>query len=155
MCSYTIRRGAAVKSIRAVGGVVYRISSQGNIELLLMRKQGGLWTLPKGKLMRGEAHDHGLLREISEETGIIGRVEELVAQAHYVIDKRPPRPKVVTYYLVRATGGTLRPDSHERIEQVAWVPVARALARVRRRRLLAIIRAALTFLGPGASTNKT
>jgi 8-oxo-dGTP diphosphatase len=140
-----------VKSIHAVGGVVYRVGQKDAIELLLIRKKGGLWTLPKGKLKAGEAHDCALLRELHEETGVVGLVEDLIGEASYIVQKQTPRPKVVTYYLVRATGGTLRPDPRERIERVAWMPVPRALNRIRRARLRTLIRAALTMLGPVAA----
>ncbi len=35
--------------ILAVGGVVYRCTSYGQVELLLIKKHGGFWTLPKGR----------------------------------------------------------------------------------------------------------
>jgi 8-oxo-dGTP diphosphatase len=135
-----------MKPIQAVGAVVYRITPNHTIEILLLRKRGGLWTLPKGKLKRGEESYAGLLRELHEETGIVGEVDDLVGEARYMVKKEPPRPKIVTYYLVRAVSGTLLPDPQERIEKVEWVSLPQALLRVRRKRLRTIIRAGQTVL---------
>jgi 8-oxo-dGTP diphosphatase len=137
-----------MKPIYAVGAVVYRMAPDRTIEILILRKQGGLWTLPKGKVKRGESDGAALQREVEEETGIVGIVDELIGEARYTVKKVPPRPKIVTYYLMHATAGTLYPDQREQIEEVCWVPITRALLRVRRRRLQTIIRAAQTLLSP-------
>ena len=44
--------------------------------VLLVRKRGGRWTLPGGKLERGESAADAAVRELLEETGL--RVDELV-----------------------------------------------------------------------------
>jgi len=44
--------------------------------VLLVRKQGGRWTLPGGKLERGESAADAAVRELLEETGL--RVDELI-----------------------------------------------------------------------------
>ena len=132
--------------ICAVGGVVYRLNDRHQLEVLLIRKRGSTWSLPKGKLKTDEPHDAALSREIHEETGVIGVPEEFVGEAVYTIKKQGPRTKIVTYYLVRAVGGNLRPDRHEKIKDVVWVSLPRALRRVRRPRLQAILRAAQSIL---------
>lgn len=138
-----------MKQIRAVGAVVYRRRDRGAIEILVIKKVKGYWSLPKGKLKSGEDPSAALLREVHEETGITGVIEELIAEATYTIEKPAgPRRKHVTYYLVRATDGVIKPGAHEQIVEVAWMPLRRALVRVRRRRLRAVLQAAQTLFGP-------
>lgn len=135
-------------AIRAVGAVVCQLSASGELQILLIKKRGGMWTLPKGKVRRGEDDRAALLRELAEETGLNERVGELVSQATYTIIKRSRhRRKVVTYYLVYATGGQLQPGTREGIEQVRWMPVPRALQRIGRARIRAVLRAGLACLG--------
>lgn len=52
----------------------------------------GLWSLPGGRLQRGERLAEGVLRELAEETGLVGRVigfcglaERISPAWHYVI----------------------------------------------------------------------
>lgn len=138
-----------LKTVHAVGAVVYRPGPTGGIEVLLIRKQKGAWSLPKGKLKPGEDELDAVLREVAEETGIRGEVEDLIGEVRYRITKPDgPRKKAVIYYLVRAIGGELKPDRQEKIVRVRWTPASLALTRLRRDRLLALLRAALTLLGP-------
>lgn len=133
--------------IVAVGGVVYRRTPEGRIELLLIKKRGGFWTLPKGKIEPGEADHTAVVREISEETGIEGYVESDVLRVLYTIHKAgQPRLKTVTYYLVRAYQGTLRPDPKEQIQRVRWFAIDSALRRIRRERIREVVQAARQLL---------
>src|SRR5215207_5383842 len=100
--------------ILAVGGIVYRVDERGQIELLLIKKRNGSWTLPKGRVKPGEAWTDAVAREIVEETGVTGPVERPIHEIVYTIQKRGrPRRKAVTYYLMRAKGGSLRPNKTE------------------------------------------
>jgi 8-oxo-dGTP pyrophosphatase MutT (NUDIX family) len=134
-------------TIQAVGAVVFRVTQKQQLQLLIMKKRGGYWTLPKGKVKRGEEHASALLRELREETGLNGQVGELVSQATYTIIKQGrERQKIVAYYLVSTTGGKLTLGSTEDIERLCWVNIPRALQRIRRPRLRAVVHAGLTCL---------
>jgi 8-oxo-dGTP pyrophosphatase MutT (NUDIX family) len=133
--------------IVAVGGVVYQRTRSGQLQLLLIKKRAGFWTLPKGRVLPGEAHADAIAREISEETGISGAVETTVRQVSYEIRKKgAPCQKVVTYYLVRASGGDLRPDKKEQIEKVRWFSMRAALRRIGRPRVRAVAARAANLL---------
>jgi ADP-ribose pyrophosphatase YjhB (NUDIX family) len=134
----------AMKVIRAAGGVVCRTRSDGTIEVLLIRKVGGSWSLPKGKLKRNEGADAAVVREVQEETGIFAEVLELVARADYEVPShRGLRTKSVDYYLMAVIGGRLRPaGGAEKIKQAEWVPFREALQRIENPRLQAIVQAA-------------
>ena len=132
--------------IAAVGGVVYRLRA-GRPELLLIKKERGFWTLPKGRVRPGESDHEALAREIREETGLDGQIEVLVQQVCYTVHKpRRPRLKVVTYYVVRADEGDLCPSIGEGIQHVRWFSVQAALRRIRRPRVRAVARAARALL---------
>src|SRR6185295_8547885 len=73
--------------IAAAGGVVYRWSAAGLLEILLIKKQDGFWTLPKGRIEPGEDERAAVLREIAEETSVNGEVGTLVRQVFYTIQK--------------------------------------------------------------------
>lgn len=134
--------------IAAAGGVVYRRAAAGQLEILLIKKEGGFWTLPKGRIKPSEDERAAVAREVTEETGISGAVEDLVRQVDYTIQKSGrQRSKIVSYYLVRAENGQPRPQSKERIARVRWFPIAAALRRIHRERIRAVVRDARAMLG--------
>ncbi|HMO59043.1 MAG TPA: NUDIX domain-containing protein [Roseiflexaceae bacterium] len=143
----TTQKSSRKTLIQAVGGIIYRADHNGDIEVLLMRKRGGYWTLPKGKLKQGEDDNTALTREIAEETGINGSVGDLVQTVRYMTPRRqPPRRKQVTYYLFHAEGGVLCPNRTEQIVQLRWFPIRVTLKRIQRRRVRRIIALAIDMI---------
>lgn len=111
---------------RTAGGVVYR-----NERVLLLLDRFARWTFPKGHLEEGEAAEQAALREITEETGIVGAIEEPLGVVTYPLPGRSGgRVKEVRFYLVRATGGVLSPQQSE-IKAVEWLPVEEAHRRLK------------------------
>jgi 8-oxo-dGTP diphosphatase len=140
--------------IAAAGGVVYRRTAVGNVEVLLIKKQGGFWTLPKGRIKPGEDERAAVAREVAEETSVSGEVEAVVRQVLYTIEKAGrPRRKSVTYYLVRAGSEAPRPQAKERIIHVRWFPIRAALRRIRRGRIRAVVRKARALLEAPSGTD--
>lgn len=140
--------------IIAVGGVVYRHSTRGEIEVLLIRKKGGFWTLPKGQVKPGEAPHDAVAREIHEETGLTGPIEAAIQEVSYTIIKDGVRLcKTVTYYLVQEQGGQLRPSKKERIYKIGWFSIRAALKRIRRKRVRTVVQLATAIL-PKEGTRK-
>ncbi len=138
--------------IAAAGGVVYRWTAAGQLEILLLKKQDGFWTLPKGRIELGEDERAAVAREVAEETSVTGEVGAMVRQVAYTIQKGGrPRRKTVSYYLVRALSGHPRPQARERILRVRWFPVVVALRRIRRRRIRNVVRAARVMLNAGTA----
>ena len=133
--------------IVAVGGVVYRCTSRGQLELLLIKKRSGFWTLPKGRIKPDEHPVTAVQREVFEETGLAGAVEDPIQEVTYQIIKGgQPCHKVVTYYLFRAEAGTLRPDKREGIARLRWFPIPDALARIQRDRVREVAHQASALL---------
>ena len=58
----------------SAGGVVFR-DAEGGIEIVLITTDEEFrWQLPKGLIDEGETEEQAALREVSEETGVEGRI---------------------------------------------------------------------------------
>ena len=80
-----------------------------------------LWSLPKGHLETGETAEQAAIREVAEETGIVGEIVASLGTIDFwfVADGRRIH-KTVHHFLLRATGGTLS-DADIEVTEVAWV----------------------------------
>ena len=91
--------------------------------LLGRRADTGQWALPSGILEPGEQPAVGLVREVEEETGIIGRaVSPLGTIGFWFVAERRRVHKTLHHFLLRALGGELCDDDVE-VAEVAWVPL--------------------------------
>lgn len=54
------------------GGVVYRITKAGKLQIVLFQDIRDRWTIPKGHIEEGETAQESAIREISEEVGLFG-----------------------------------------------------------------------------------
>src|SRR5919107_5124680 len=83
-----------------------------------------LWSLPKGHIEEGEAPEDTAVREVAEETGIIGEVVAPlgIIDFWFVAEGRRVH-KTVHHFLLRATGGALS-DADIEVTEVAWVPLS-------------------------------
>lgn len=138
---------AGMKTIYGVGAVVFRLQSDQTIEILLIRKRKGFWSLPKGKLKANEPPRKAIVREVYEETHVIAEVIDLIGSTDYLINgPRGTQRKLVDYYLLRAIKGRARPTGgSEQIIAAEWVPLAEAIERIQRPRLRAVVRAAQSW----------
>jgi 8-oxo-dGTP pyrophosphatase MutT (NUDIX family) len=106
----------------SAGGVVFR--NVGHIEILLIHDRFGAITLPKGKQEAGESIEETALREIEEETGVIGEIISKIQTISYAYT-HPNHGKIekeVTYYLVKTDTKQITPQIEE-IDAVAWYPI--------------------------------
>ncbi len=98
-----------------------------------------LWSLPKGHIETGETAEQAAVREVEEETGIIGRVLAPLGTIDFWFVAEDRRVhKTVHHYLMRALGGELS-DADVEVAEVAWVPLdelERRLAYADERRLI-------------------
>ena len=85
-----------------------------------------LWSLPKGHIEEGETAEQAAVREVEEETGIIGCVVAPLGTIDFWFVAEDRRVhKTVHHYLLRATGGelTIENDPDKEAVDVAWVPI--------------------------------
>lgn len=104
----------------SAGGIVYRWKA-GQLQIQLITDRYGRISFAKGKRESGESIEQTALREIREETGIVGRIDRLIDiiaytyhhPLHGMVDKE------VHYYLVEHVGGVHKPQLEE-IRGVHW-----------------------------------
>ena len=115
-----------VKEVQAAGGLVTRFDADGGLEVLVVhRSQYDDWSLPKGKLDRGEAFEAAALREVAEETGLTCRLVAEIAPVRY--RDADGRPKVVRYWhMVPVEGDIGDFVFNAEIDDLRWVPLQKA-----------------------------
>lgn len=131
-----------MSQIVAAGGVLFRGTTQVEIAVV-HRDRYDDWSLPKGKLERGEHPVVAARREIAEETGVEGAVTYRLPQQEYVVGGQP---KVVHYWAVRAGNGAFV-ATHE-VDAVEWLDPDTAAARLTYQRDRAVLAAFLNLPVP-------
>ena len=91
-----------------------------------------VWALPKGLIDAGERGVETAVREAFEETGLRAVAEGKLGDVRYVYTWEGERVfKVVSFFLLRATGGKLGelpPGMEIEIAEARWVPLDEAPA---------------------------
>lgn len=115
------------ESIWAAGCVVARPSKKGNARYLIVhRPRYDDWTLPKGKLDAGETFLEAAMREVKEETGIVGKRARFIGSIGYVT--QAGNAKVVRWWLTTVKRGSFSPNSE--VDQIKWVSFRKGLERL-------------------------
>ena len=121
----------------SAGGVLVR-RLRGGWVFAAIRPQGkrqGTWALPKGLIDAGETAEQTALREVEEETGARGRSHGKLGDVRYVYTASWQGGdgervfKVVSFFLVRYSGGRLgaiREEMRREVAEARWLPLAEA-----------------------------
>ncbi len=117
----------------SAGGVAYRRTASGALEIALISTRGGSrWQLPKGAREPGETLEQTAIREVREESGLETEVDRFLRtieywywdtyqkETHELVCKR------VDLFLLRIVGGELSDASFE-VDGVAWFALPQAL----------------------------
>jgi 8-oxo-dGTP diphosphatase len=113
--------------VEAAGGIVWRLSAQGVLEVLLVhRPRYDDWSFPKGKLEPEESHPGAALREVEEETGLRCQLVDELAEVRYT--DRKGRPKRVRYWSMEAVDGAFTPN--DEVDEAVWLPRGEARRRL-------------------------
>ncbi|MBP3223015.1 MAG: NUDIX hydrolase [Actinomycetaceae bacterium] len=136
----------------SAGGVVIAVQNGQPFTALIARRNrhGYLeWCLPKGHLEENETAEEAALREISEETGIHGRIiYPLDTIDYWFASPRSRIHKVVHHFLVEAISGelTVLNDPDHEAEVAEWVRLDNAAERLAYDNERGIIKNAYTLL---------
>ncbi len=121
----------------------------GGLELCLINPRGrGSWALPKGWIEPGETPEAAALREVREETGLDGVIEDELGTIEYSFYSREDRVRIhktVHFFLMQYTGGDTADHDHE-VTEARWLPVERALDLMTYPNEREIVRRALAIL---------
>jgi 8-oxo-dGTP pyrophosphatase MutT (NUDIX family) len=115
----------------SAGCVVYRIRDAGTDVVLIQPRERDAWSLPKGLIEPGETSRTAAARETREETGLLGQVQTRIGTIRYSYIANWEAPpirifKVVTFYLLRQSGGDVSQHDHE-VDRVEWFPIEEAI----------------------------
>lgn len=112
-------------TVRAAGGVVWRVSD-GTVQVALVhRPRYDDWSLPKGKLEARESELDAAVREIGEELGSRVAVSRRLPRVAYRLPDGGR--KTVAYWTMRHLDGTF--TASDEVDDVTWLPVPEAGAR--------------------------
>ena len=114
----------------SAGGVLVR-RLKGEWHLAAIRPGGKkVWALPKGIIGQSESAADAAVREVSEETGIKGRLLEKLGDVRYVYMWKGERVfKVVSFFLLRYSSGRLgdlSPEHRREVDETRWIKLAEA-----------------------------
>lgn len=115
-----------VEETSAGGLVVTVLDGEFHAAVIARRNRAGRleWCLPKGHLEGVETAEEAAIREITEETGIVGTIQRRLGVIDYWFTGDDRRVhKVVHHFLLEAVGGylTVEGDPDSEAEDVAWV----------------------------------
>ncbi len=109
----------------------YALCTDDHDRLLLARLSAvevdvGAWTLPGGGLAFGEHPDHAVIRELEEETGLIGEIETVAGVFSHVYRRSRAAGGSDLHFLgilyhVRIVGGRLRDEIGGTTDTAQWM----------------------------------
>lgn len=115
------------KTVLAAGAVLYRFTKKGDVEVAVVhRPRYDDWSLPKGKLDRGEALPVTAKREILEETGHECILGQSLGESNFRL--KNGAFKRVWYWAAREIGGEFVPS--DECDRMDWLSVSDAFDRV-------------------------
>lgn len=112
--------------IMAAGGIVWRETETRRKLALVHRPKYDDWSLPKGKLKKGESWQATALREVKEETGCEAMLNSLAGSTAYTVKGVP---KVVLFWNMTLTKIEEHlPDGE--VDEVIWLTKEDALEKL-------------------------
>lgn len=111
----------------SAGGLVF--DARGRVAIIARHSRSGHleWCLPKGHIEKGETPQQTAVREVHEETGILGEVVDSIATIDYWFTGTSQRVhKLVHHFALRQIGGelTVEGDPDHEAEDAIWVDFA-------------------------------
>jgi 8-oxo-dGTP pyrophosphatase MutT (NUDIX family) len=125
-------RPASLQKQTSAGGVIFR-KSENSVQIILISvKNGQAWSLPKGIVNKGETIEEAALREVSEETGLTGRIVDKLGDInywYYIKEENIKCRKTVYFYLMEYVSGDTA-DHDIEVDEAVWFSLETALEKV-------------------------
>ena len=125
-------RPASLKKQTSAGGVIYKKNDSSIQIALISVRNGQAWCLPKGIVDKGETTEETAVREVREETGLTGRIIDVLGEINYwyfVREENIKCRKKVYFYLMEYVSGDT--DDHDfEVDEAGWFPLEIALEKV-------------------------
>ncbi len=114
----------------SAGGIVFQRTKnkeqRTNLQILVSQhSQHHGWVFPKGLIgdhIKGEGKEETALREVQEETGVLGKIlKPLTPVTYWYVFEKEKIKKTVYYYLMEYVSGDIKNHDWE-MESVEWLP---------------------------------
>lgn len=114
------------------GGIIFRRTETGVLQILLIKDAKNRWTVPKGHVEPGEEPKATAEREIREETGLqemkvynwLGKVNFRYRRSHTLV------LMTMHIYLVEGRGDTDKLEGEDWLTDMQWLPAADAVDKI-------------------------
>ena len=122
----------SIKRQVSSGGVIYRKQERRCEVALILRstKKGKkVWCLPKGLMQETESPEETARREVREETGLEGKVNEKLGEIQYIFyspEEHSRIQKTVHFFLMEYLQGSVA-DHDSEVEEARWFPIETAI----------------------------
>lgn len=114
------------------GGVIFRRSDEGKLEILLIQDAKNRWTIPKGHVEPNEEPKQTAEREIREETGLQEmKVHQWLGKVNFRYRRGQTLVLMTMHiYLVQALGDTNKLHPEDWLNDITWFPSVTAIDKI-------------------------
>ncbi len=139
----------------SAGGVIFKKRGEEFFVVLILTKNGSVWTLPKGLIEKGEDPETAATREVKEETGCLGKVINLIDKIDIWFYSRENSNKIrhhklIYYYLMKYIEGDTKDHDYE-VDDARWFQIDRAIDMVTYKKDRQILKKAKRMLYEGTN----